>query len=386
MEQKIQPLTEDQIRQAKSRFLSNMSHEIRTPMNAVLGFTELLLGEEQDPHKLLTIQAMRQSALHLMGVINEIFHYSSLEDGTATIVRTRFPLKQLFKSVMANHLIEANDKHLDMRLSIDPELPGEVIGDQIKLTQIIGNLVNNAVKFTENGGIMVEARSIFKKAGAFELSVKVIDTGIGIPENKHEDIFHAFTQAEDDNKRVYGGTGMGLAIVSQLLELLGGRMSMESTPSKGSTFTVIIPLGIPEDVKPIHQSGGPASGIRPNALAGLRILVVEDNRVNQMVAVQLLRRFEAEVDLAVNGDEGVNMIREISYDIILMDLHMPVMNGFEAALQIKEFSSVPIVALTADVFPQTREKALYCGMADVVTKPFAIQDLLAVILHLTGKQ
>ena len=160
---------------------------------------------------------------------------------------------------------------------------------------------------------------------------------------------------------------------------------MESTPGKGTSFTVVVPLGVPENAKPIHQSGGRASGPPENALEGLRILVVEDNRVNQMVAVQLLKRYEAEVDLAINGIEAVNMTKEGGYDIILMDLHMPEMDGFEAAIEIRGFSDIPIIALTADVFPQTRQKAIHCGMVEMVTKPFAIGDLLNTILRFTHR-
>ena len=376
---KVEKEKAEEATRAKSEFLSNMSHEIRTPLNAIVGLTELIIQDGEDPKSVEFASTIRYSANNLMHIINEILDFSSIEAGKISFEKTEFNLEELLKSVENIFQFQAKEKKLDFFLEADKRIPKYLIGDPTRLNQIIVNLVGNAFKFTSQGFIRIYFKLI--ESNGFECSLvgSVEDTGIGIPQSRLQSIFRSFEQADNSTKRLYGGTGLGLTITQKLVELQGGKIWVESELDKGSRFKFEMPFQIAQ--KSIKTEKESKKKIDYSALQNYTILVVEDVKVNRLLMEQVFKRIGLEVDFAVNGKESIETLSKKNYDIVLMDIHMPVMDGKEAVQIIRDENSpvlnhdVPVVALSADAFEETRKEVLELGMDGFLTKPVEIEKL-----------
>jgi len=370
---------------AKSEFLSNMSHEIRTPMNAIIGLTDLLLGQEFKGENLENLKAIKNSADNLLVIINDILDFSKIEAGKLSFESISFDLKERLEHVVKTMNFKAEQKGIYLKLHFKNDVPNYLVGDPFRLNQILINLVGNAVKFTGDGGVTIQVSSEHKKEREF-VKFEVIDTGIGIPEEKQATIFESFSQAYTDISRNYGGTGLGLTITKRLVELQGGGLGLESEKDKGSNFYFTLPFTIGSEDQKQHLVVNDFKS-KEESLKGIRILVAEDNPVNQMLIKQVLSKWAVEFIICNNGREAVDMVSTNPFDIILMDLQMPVLDGISATHEIRKLdhanSEIPIIALTADAFVETRKRVINEGFTDYLTKPFKKEDLLTKISQYT---
>ena len=376
--------------QAKSEFLANMSHEIRTPMNGIIGMTDLALGAESEEERLGYLEVVRNSANALLGIINDILDFSKIEAGKLSIETIDFPLRQTIDEALFPLQARARDRGLDFRADIDATLPGQLRGDPTRLRQVLLNLVGNAIKFTERGEVVLTVRLERQQAEALTLSFAVRDTGIGIPADKLAGIFDAFSQADTSTTRKYGGTGLGLTITRRLVELMGGELSVVSTPGEGSTFRFTLPLRRAESA-PSTEAPSAAPGVEA-PLPPLHVLLVEDNPVNQQLAIRLLEKWGHRVTLAVDGQAAVDRVTAGEpCDIVLMDMQMPVMDGLTATRLIRRHEAahrlprLPIMAMTANAMQGDREDCLEAGMDDYLSKPISQQELLARLSSLAAR-
>ena len=361
----------------KENFLTNMSHEIRTPMNAVIGFTDLLdntgLNEQQKQY----VQAIKISGRNLMTIINDILDYSRLESGRIVIEEIPFSVKETFTSLNVLIQQKAQEKGLALKFDTSNNIPETLVGDPTRLMQILLNLTDNAIKFTQSGAISITAHLQKHAEGFATIEFRVQDTGEGIAPDKLSMIFERFTQARAETSRRYGGTGLGLSIVKNLVELQEGKISVQSEMNKGSAFIFDITYGLPKGTvnAPATEAKSETPIVKLNRT--LRILLAEDNKMNQMLATIVLKKFDFETDIAENGKIAVDMMQEKQYDIILMDMQMPEMDGYEATRIIREElkNNIPIIALTAHAMSDEKEKCLALGMNDYISKPFDAQDL-----------
>jgi PAS domain S-box-containing protein len=352
---------------AKQQFLSNMSHEIRTPMNAIIGFTRVLMRTDLSERQKEYLEAIQTSGDSLIVLINDILDLAKVDAGRMTFEKTPFKMAASISAMLHLFDIKVQEKNVSLIQRYDNTIPSVLVGDPIRLHQVILNLVSNAVKFTEKGEIIVETRMIEENPDHVVLEFSVIDTGIGIPANQLENIFENFQQASTSTTRLYGGTGLGLAIVKQLVEPQGGTVKVTSTPGVGSTFSFTLPFLKTNENADKHSSLVEID----NQLKNIRVLVVEDVKLNQLLMKTLLDDFGFERDIAVNGQIAIEKLRANSYDLILMDLQMPVMDGFTATKYIRDHISttIPIIALTADVTTTDLQKCKEVGMNDYVSKP-----------------
>ncbi|MCF8373282.1 MAG: response regulator [Bacteroidales bacterium] len=365
--------------QAKSEFLSSMSHEIRTPMNAIIGLTDLLLQDKLTGQTLENVKSIKQSANNLLVIINDILDFSKIEAGKITIEAIDFSLQQLIAQVVKTLNFQAERKKIKLVTHIDDEIPDMLIGDPYRLNQILLNITGNAVKFTSTGEVKIHVQKYNTNKQTVKLLFVVSDTGIGIPNEKLEGIFDSFTQAHSNNSNSYGGTGLGLAITQRLVKLQNGSISVESKVGQGSVFKVILEYQIS------NKSPVPEAEIierEEGYLINARILVVEDNPMNQLVIRQVLDKWKCKYKICGNGQLALNCFVEDDFDLILMDLQMPVLDGFETTKKIRSEmqglkAEIPIIALTADAFPETRTRVMEAGMNDFITKPFNAKDLFA---------
>lgn len=369
---KSKELAEDAAR-AKSNFLSTMSHEIRTPLNGVIGMINIILDENPQSEIKEDLETIKYSADNLLHIVNEVLDYNKIESGKIVLEKKLFNLKNLCEKILKIHRPKAVEKNLKLSLEFDPKIPAEVIGDEYRNTQILNNLLSNSLKFTESGEVALTVRLKQKKEDSCVIEFKVIDTGIGIDKNKQRDIFKDFTQAESDHTRKYGGTGLGLAITKRLVEIQNGKIDVVSNHNQGTSFVFTIHFNLRPEVT---MNVAPNSSQKEQVgFEGQRILLVEDNQVNIIVTKKFLEKWGLKVDVAINGLEAVNHVRAIRYDLILMDLHMPLMDGFEATKKIREFNKdTPIIGLSADVMTESVTSLQSIGMNDFVTKPFRPND------------
>ncbi|WP_395261356.1 response regulator [Halalkalibaculum sp. DA3122] len=364
---------------AKSEFLSTMSHEIRTPMNAIIGMTNLLAKDNPREDQLEQIEILDFSAKTLLALIDDILDFSKIESGKIELEHAEFDLRRLVHEVIESFKFTAGKKDIVLKADVDEDIPDLICGDSARMTQILNNLTSNAVKFTEQGAVEIRVKCREQYEDRVRVQLQVSDTGVGIAREKQADIFESFTQERTDTTRVFGGTGLGLSITQKLVELQGGTIDIESRKGEGSTFYVDLEFEI-ADEKEGETNGLTSTSQRVNSLEGVKALVVEDNPINQKVMKRFLDRWEMEISVAGDGEECLREIKNNNYHIVLMDLQMPNMDGYEATRQIRMLDevhkrSVPIIALTAAALKEVKEKVFAAGMNDFITKPFNPNEL-----------
>ncbi|WP_316636258.1 ATP-binding protein [uncultured Flavobacterium sp.] len=362
---------------ARSEFLSTVSHELRTPLNAINGITHLLLEDNPKKRQLKYLESLKFSGNYLTTFINEILEINKIDSTKVEIENISFNLKELLFNIQSSlkELAAANKNYFN--LEIDEAIPDNLIGDPTKLSQIILNLINNALKFTQNGNVNVIAKLYAQEEETATVYFEIVDTGIGIPEDKLQTVFESFSQGSIEVNRKYGGTGLGLTIVKKLIELLGGEIKLKSEVGKGSTFTFKLnfkvnnePLEIVEEAKPYNDK----------QLKHKSILLIEDNKINQMITRKMLENKTISCEILDNGEDAVELLKVKRFDMILMDVHLPGINGTTATQQIREFDkTTPIIALTAISLDENRDMLLSFGMNDVITKPFVPDEFYSII-------
>jgi PAS domain S-box-containing protein len=371
----------------KSEFLSIMSHEIRTPMNAVIGTTNLLLQENPAPSQLEYLHTLQFSSNNLLELINDILDYNKIEAGKLELYKLPFNISKLSTNLLNSFTTKAEENGTNLELVFDKNIPINLIGDQLRLGQVLNNLLSNAVKFTKNGTVYLKLESQQMKFDKLSVKFTIADTGIGIAPDNLEKIFDPFTQEFQSTQSDYGGTGLGLAITKRLVELHNSSINIVSIPGEGTEFSFTIEFEKAHVEEQTEQTEAPSAKLQDDSdLKGMKVLLVDDNKMNLLIATKFLKNWHANVQHASNGKIAVEMAMATNYDVIIMDLQMPVMDGFEAAQIIKHTQpEIPIIALSADAMPETHMKAVKYGMEDYLTKPFFPEILFSKIMkHYKG--
>lgn len=381
----------------KEAFLANMSHEIRTPMNAIIGFSDILTKSNLADKEKEYVRTIKSAGENLLTIINDILDISKIEAGMMAFEEHTFSVKEIFKSLNVMLMERAKGKNIDLVFTCDENVPDVLLGDPTRLTQIILNLAGNAIKFTQKGNIVVHASKLDRRVETPEskegienmnevetiIHFLVKDTGIGIAPDKLMHIFERFRQAESHTTRKYGGTGLGLSIAKQLVELQGGKLSVKSEFKVGSEFSFYIPYKKSSEIlHPVEITGAKYD---MDALSHLNILLVEDNQLNVILILSLFSEKSLKLEVAENGSVAIEKLKEKKFDIVLMDMEMPVMNGYEAATILRNElkSNIPIIAMTANAMAGERERCLSLGMNDYISKPINANVLFEKIYELT---
>lgn len=369
---------------AKSEFLSKISHEIRTPLNAIIGLTNILLADEHSEKQAHYFQSMKYSADSLLGIINEVLDFSKIEAGKITFESIPFNFRHLLYGVHRTFEFRANELGLDLKLKVDDAIPRIVEGDRVKLNQIFLNLVGNALKFTTAGFIKIEAKVISKSNSQLKIRFCVADSGIGISPQKLNTVFESFTQEGDDTTRKYGGTGLGLTITRKFIEGQGGQIWVESEPDKGSQFYFELDFKLSkEDIEQNKEKGQWTRDL--SVVKDKRILVAEDNLMNQLVLQKMLEKWSPVLEFANNGAIALEKLKKEDYDLIFLDVQMPIKDGISTVEEFRVFEHesqrelTPVVALTADAFAESKQKVMEAGMNDFLAKPIEMSELRRVL-------
>lgn len=370
--------------QIKENFLANMSHEIRTPLNAILGYTDLLQRQKLDDEARLHVSTVHKSGETLLSIVNDILDLSKIESGMMRIEDAPFDIRTVVHSVNAMFFHKINEKNLALHTSVSSDIPETVSGDGTRLTQILVNLFGNAVKFTSTGSIHLEINKITEDVESILIGFRISDTGIGIESEKLETIFERFRQAEDSTTRKYGGTGLGLSIVRDLVYLQNGVIEVDSQAGEGTTVSFSIPYKKIIDFQ--YNTKPEIAGEMPNFKPDLKILIVEDNEINQGLMSRFLNEFHIEHFIAANGHEAIELIKNDNFDLVFMDIQMPVMDGYSATQHIRKKLKLdtPIVAMTANAMAGEREKCLALGMNGYLSKPVRARALINIINQFSG--
>jgi signal transduction histidine kinase/CheY-like chemotaxis protein len=364
---------------AKSSFLANMSHEIRTPLNGILGLTQIMLGDVSNHEHRRYLEMVHASGNNLSKLINDILDFSKIESGKLELENLPFTLSKVINSEIERHRLPASQKGVALICKIDEALPIEVIGDQIRISQIITNIIGNAIKFTEQGCIAATFSLKERKGDKILIQAIIRDTGIGIPKEAQERIFQSFSQADNSVTRKYGGTGLGLSIVKSLVEQMNGTISLQSPAdpisNTGSVFTMTLELKVATQT-PVTFSAKETTVLSK----GLRILIVDDNPINLLVAKKMAEKFGAKVTTADSGNAAIDLVKINEFDLVLMDIQMPEIDGYETTRQLRQLNfTKPIVALSASAYKEDIQNSLVAGMNDHLHKPFTESELLEVI-------
>jgi signal transduction histidine kinase/ActR/RegA family two-component response regulator len=377
--------TAERASRAKSEFLANMSHEIRTPMNAIMGLTHIALRHATDEKTRDCVERIRRSADHLLAIVNDILDLSKIEADRLTLERIEFSPAAVLDRVSELLSEKASTKGLRLVVELDPAVPGRLMGDPLRLRQILINFGDNAVKFADRGVVHVAVRLVGREGDAARVRLAVRDEGIGLSDEQAARLFTDFQQADASTTRKYGGTGLGLSIARRLAHLMGGEVGVDSRPGEGATFWCEVPLELPGAPAPAWAADppGPAGAESgPSDAAGSRLLVVDDNDINLMIAEEILRNAGMVVETACNGQQALDKLRDGAYDLVLMDLQMPRMDGLQATRALRGqpgYRVTPVVGLTASAMISERDECLAAGMDDVLTKPYEPEQLLAVV-------
>ncbi|HPD65099.1 MAG TPA: response regulator [Bacteroidia bacterium] len=366
----------------RERFLANISHEIRTPMNGIIGLTNILLGMETNQEKIDYLKAIKSSGDNLLVIINDLLDLAKIQSGKIKFEEIDFDLYDQLSTTLKILRVKAEEKNISLNFDFDDNIAKSLKGDYYRLNQVIVNLIGNAIKFTEKGEVRLKVNLLHEESGKQYLQFDVSDSGIGIPENKIAYIFETFTQATTDTERKYGGTGLGLSICKQLVELQGGKIWVKSKVGVGSTFSFT--LGFKVNTNAVKKEEETViKSVKEEDWTNYHVLLVEDNKINQLLALKVLKNWGLNIDVAENGKIATEMVRKKSYDIILMDLQMPVMNGYEATKVIREEFNlkIPIIAMTASAMRDELESCIYQGMNDYITKPFQPNELYNLLDH-----
>ena len=366
---------------AKSQFLSTMSHEIRTPLNAVIGLAHLMLKNDPRKDQKEELEVMLFSANNLLSIVNDILDFNKIEAGKIHFEHIETNIHEIAKNIGAGFKTYADEKGIDLKIETDNMLDVTVMADPTRISQVLTNLVHNAIKFTAKGSVTLSIVIENRTEESITLTFSVKDTGIGIAPEKQQVIFDRFTQADSSTSRSFGGTGLGLSICKSILEKQGSHMLLDSRPGEGSTFyfTQSFPVckKMEKEIVPVV-----ATDIKQKPLHGIRILLVEDSEFNILVATRFLQAWGAEIDVAQNGRDAIDKFKEGTHKLILMDLHMPVMDGRDATIELrKQGTKVPIIALTASIYADENKKVIACGADDIVIKPFEPESLRIKLLH-----
>ena len=361
---------------AKQDFLSTMSHEIRTPLNVVVNMARLLMDESPRNDQLEYMKSLQFSANHLLVIINDILDFAKIEAGKIKLEEISFSPREVAEGITKAFQFRAKEKNISRRLDWDSSIPEHVLGDEVRLTQILNNLVGNAIKFTEKGFVSVHTELLSKQQDKYKIKFEVRDTGIGIPADRIKSIFQDYTQGGDDTTRKFGGTGLGLTICKRLVDMQNGELSVRSKEGWGSNFSIVLTYKHNATSSLLTSS---KTKLDTSKLNDIKLLLVEDNPSNRMVATSFLEKVGIQVSTAENGKQEIDEVQKGQFDIVLMDLRMPIMNGCEASKAIRDIGEanqkLPIIALTADVVQGVKDRVRECGMSDYLSKPFNPDEL-----------
>ena len=365
---------------AKNRFVANMSHEIRTPLNGILGFLRLLSITKLDEEQRDYVEEIKNSSVILLTTINDILDYSKGEANKLILEHLSFNVKELIRDLSLYTRTNSKDKNIEIITEFDDNIPENIFGDEVRLRQVLMNLINNSLKFTEKGNIKISAKLVEKTDTEAQIEFKVSDTGIGIAKEKQAKVFEEFTQADESTTRKYGGTGLGLAICNNLITLMGSELKLDSEEGKGTSFYFTINFEI--DNNPVEKQEEQMH-LDEIFTKSAKILVAEDNPTNQKLIRKFANKFGFECKIASNGQEAFDLFKSEQFNLILLDCQMPVMDGYEATISIRNYEKeqnleqIPIIALTANAFSSNKEKCLSIGMNDIITKPVKMDDMIA---------